>query len=127
MYTKYKCPCLLPPQVKESFNKPPTFVTGPGSVIELSETYTDFRTPVATYTARSNIPGDSTVFFQLVRGRTEQTNKDDTFRALQTPDRPNAVDIHLAKPLQYERVAEYTLTLQVSGFVLRPTQKFWSC
>ena len=42
-----------------------------------------------------------------------QTNKEDTFRAIQSADRPNEVGIFLAKPLQYERVRVYTLTLQV--------------
>ncbi len=66
--------------VKESSNKAPKFETGPGSSIDLPEGYSDFGRSIANYTARSNIPGDETVFFQLVRGRTEQTNKDDTFR-----------------------------------------------
>ncbi len=44
---------------------------------------------------------------------TSQTNKEDTFRAIQSADRPNEVGIFLAKPLQYERVRVYTLTLQV--------------
>ena len=44
---------------------------------------------------------------------TFQTNKEDTFRAIQSADRPNEVGIFLAKPLQYERVRVYTLTLQV--------------
>ncbi|TRY62862.1 hypothetical protein TCAL_07709 [Tigriopus californicus] len=100
-------------EVKESSNKPPTFVDGPGPSITLTETYNDFSKPIATYEARSNIPEDGTVFFQLVRGRTEQTNKDDTFRALASQSEPTAVHIYLAKPLEYEKVSEYTLTLQV--------------
>ena len=61
--------------MKESSNKPPTFETGPGSEIAISESYVDFGQPVATYTARSNVPGDDTVFFQLMRGRTEQVGE----------------------------------------------------
>jgi hypothetical protein len=100
-------------EVKESFNKRPSFVDGPGSVISLKEGFTDFARPIARYSAKSNIPGDDTVFFQLVRGRTEQTNKGDTFRAVQSNSDPNAVSIFLAKPLEFEKVDEYTLTLLV--------------
>ena len=54
-------------EVKESFNKPPAFERGPGPSINISEGMSDFSQPIATYTARSNIPNDETVFFQLVR------------------------------------------------------------
>ena len=100
-------------EVKESSNKAPSFVDGPGSEIPLVEGYNDFSKPIASYVASSNIPGDNTVFFQLVRGRTEQTNKHDTFRAIQSASDPNKVDIYLTKPLQYETVNKYMLTLQV--------------
>ena len=100
-------------EVKESFNKSPSFYQGPGSSINLSEGFSDFSKPIATYLAKSNIPDDETVFFQLVQGRTEQTNKDNTFRAVASTDRPNEVHIYLAKSLEYERVSEYSLTLQV--------------
>ena len=58
-------------EVKESDNKPPTFVDGPGSEIRVKEGYKDLSTPLARYTARSNIPGDETVFFQLVSGKVD--------------------------------------------------------
>ena len=62
-------------KVREGDNKPPSFVNGPGSEIELQEGYTQFSQPIAKYTAQSNIPGDNTLFFHLVSGRTEKTNK----------------------------------------------------
>ena len=62
-------------EVAEGHNKPPSFVDGPGSEIELQEGYTKFSQPVAKYTAQSNIPMDNTCFFHLVSGRTEKTNK----------------------------------------------------
>ena len=72
-------------EVKESNNKPPSFVTGPGQgVLELAEDYHDFGKEIATYTAESNIPDDPTVFFLLLNGRTEKTNKDGTFRYVQS-------------------------------------------
>ena len=72
-------------EVKESDNKPPSFTTGPGNgIIELPEDYHDFGKEIATYTAESNIPGHPTVFFLLLNGRTEKTNKDGTFRYVQS-------------------------------------------
>ena len=103
-------------EVKESFNKRPEFQEGPKfGTIELGETYSDYSTPVAKYTAKSNIPGDPTVYFELVTGRTEQTNKGNTFRAQPDLHDDLAVQIYLAKPLEYEKVSEYTLTLQVKN------------
>ena len=71
--------------VKESDNKPPSFEVGPrNGIVELDENYTDFLKPIATYTAKSNIPDDPNVFFLLLNGRTEKTNKDGTFRHVQS-------------------------------------------
>lgn len=100
-------------EVKESSNKPPAFKTGPGAEIELSEGTVDYSNPIATYRADSQIPGDPLVYFLLVNGRTEQTNKAATFRAVADPENQKLVNIYLAKPLEYEKVNSYTLTLQV--------------
>ena len=86
---------------------------GPGAQIELSEGVLDYSQTIASYTADSQIPGDPEVFFELVNGRTEETNKAATFRAVPDSDEQNQVNIYLAKPLEFERVDTYTLTLQV--------------
>jgi len=99
--------------VEESNNKPPKFRMGPGATIELSEGNTDWTTPIASYTAESNIPGDPELFFELVNGRTEQTNKDTTFRHQQDENNQQRVNIYLNKALEFEKVQSYTLTLQV--------------
>ena len=39
----------------------------------------------------SQIPGDPQVYFELVNGRTEQTNKDATFRAVINDKNQNQV------------------------------------
>jgi len=101
--------------VKESNNKPPKFRQGPGAEIELSEGKVDWSTPIASYTADSQIKEDPTLFFELLSGRTEQTNKGTTFRAVQDSENQQRVNIFLAKPLEYEKVQEYTLTLQVTN------------
>jgi len=100
-------------EVKESSNKPPTFLQGPGAEIALSEGSLDFGNIIASYTADSQIPGDPQVYFELVNGRTEQTNKEATFRAVPNEQNQRQVDIYQAKPLQFEKVNQYTLTIQV--------------
>ena len=100
-------------EVKESSNKPPVFRQGPGAEIALSEGSEDFGNIIATYTADSQIPGDPQVYFELVNGRTEQTNKEATFRAVVNRDRQSQVDIYQTKKLEYERIKEYRLTIQV--------------
>ena len=63
---------------------------------------------------RSN-DDDDRVFFTLVSGRTKKTNKDGTFRLLDDPNSRHRVNIYVAKSLDYEKVPEYMLTLQVSN------------
>ena len=92
----------------------PTFVDGPGE-ITLSEGYNELKKPIASYEAQSNIPGDDRVFFTLVNGRTEKTNKEATFRHVDNPLNARKVDIYLAKPMDYEKVSEYMLTIQVQN------------
>lgn len=94
-------------------NKPPVFRQGPGPQISLSEGSEDFRNIIAVYTADSQILGDPQVYFWLVNGPTVRTNKEATFRAVVNRDNQNQVDIYQVKKLEYERVNEYTLTIQV--------------
>ena len=70
-------------EVREGNNKPPEFLDGPGFEILLKEGYNKFSRPIATYTARSNIPNNETLFFHLVNGCTTGTNQEGTFRAQQ--------------------------------------------
>lgn len=51
--------------------------------------------------------------FELVKGKTAQTNKDQTF--LLEPDGINTAHIKLVRPLDYETVTEYTLTVRVKN------------
>jgi hypothetical protein len=50
-----------------------------------------------------SISEEPVVFFELVNGRTEQTNKDATFRAVPDPENQQRVNILLAKALEYEK------------------------
>ena len=111
LYFVFSVLCIS--QVTNSLKKQPKFLQGPGSELPLSEGFQDYANPIASYTASSEIPEDPVVFFELVNGRTEQTNKGATFRAVQDPNKENQVNIYLAKPLEFEKVSSYTLTLQV--------------
>ena len=62
-------------------------------------------------TAQSNMP-EPDLYFELVKGQTEQTNSDETFRIT---ERGNSVDILVAKALDYEKVTQYILTVRVKN------------
>jgi hypothetical protein len=61
---------------------------------------------------RSNIPDESDLQFELVSGRTEQTNSQKTF-VLETVG-PKAV-VKLGRFLDYESISEYVLTVRVQN------------
>lgn len=61
---------------------------------------------------------DKEVAFELVKGRTAQTNKDQTF--LLVPEKEVAY-IKLARSLDYEVVTEYTLTVRIRNKNLMDT------
>ena len=96
--------------VASSKIKPPYF-TDLMDTVRLPENYTDYKRPIATMAAHSNIL-ESDLYFELVKGQTEQTNSDETFRI---NERGNAVDILVAKPLDYEKVTQYILTVRVKN------------
>jgi len=98
--------------VVDSTKKAPSFINPVEMTISLKENYSDFSTPIATLTAMSNIPGESDLLFELVSGRTEQTNSQKTF-ILETVG-SNAT-VKLGRLLDYESVTEYTLTVRVQN------------
>ena len=62
----------------------------------------------------SGIEDNPTVFYQLIRGSTDQTNKYDTFYIQQrVSDGWTYADVKVNHPLDYERIKEYNLTLRV--------------
>jgi hypothetical protein len=61
---------------------------------------------------RSNIADESDLQFELVSGRTEQTNSQKTF-VLETAG-PMAM-VKLGRYLDYESISEYTLTIRVQN------------
>lgn len=70
-------------RVVESHKKAPTFSYIPTNVIRLKENFRDYEASIARLEAQSNIEDSPDYFlFELVTGRTEQANKDNTFRWL---------------------------------------------
>ncbi|XP_054736553.1 DE-cadherin [Anastrepha obliqua] len=95
-------------RVVESSKKPPSFVDPIEDPIYLKEDYMNYSTPIVTLRAVSNVPDKPEVIFELITGRTEQTNSKKTFVFDQTG---TTVTIGLGKLLDYESVTEYTLTM----------------
>ena len=60
------------------------------------------------------------MFYQLIRGSTDQTNKYDTFYLQQKiVDGWTYADIKVNHPLDYERIKEYNLTVRVEVIDLK--------
>ncbi|EDW32821.1 GL10186 [Drosophila persimilis] len=97
-------------RIVESSIKPPTFVDPIDTPIYLKEDLKNFSQPIATLTAVSNMPDKPEVIFELITGRTEQTNGKNTFVFNQLG---NEVTISLGKHLDYEAITDYTLTMSV--------------
>ncbi|EDW61365.2 DE-cadherin [Drosophila virilis] len=97
-------------RVVESSIKSPSFVDPIDEPIYLKEDLNNFSQPIATLRAVSNMPDKPEVIFELITGRTEQTNGKNTFVFNQIG---NEVTIKLGKSLDYEGITDYTLTMSV--------------
>lgn len=97
-------------KIIESNKKPPIFLNVPSSPIFLKENFTDYSKSLVTLQAMSNVPDKAGVIFELITGRTEQTNSKKTFVFNQSDD---TATISLGKALDYEANTEYTLTMSV--------------
>ena len=66
------------------------------------------------YFFSSGIEDNPTVFYRIIRGSTDQTNKYDTFYLQQRKEGDYTyADIKVNHPLDYERIKEYNLTVRV--------------
>ncbi|XP_054263289.1 DE-cadherin-like [Macrosteles quadrilineatus] len=99
--------------VVESHKKAPQFTYTPQSPIILKENISDFSYNIAKLQAKSNTDEKAPVF-ELVHGRTDQTNKDSTF-LLETAGDGTTAYIRLGKNLDYESITEYTLTVRIQN------------
>ncbi|XP_040171668.1 DE-cadherin-like [Anopheles arabiensis] len=98
--------------VMESNKRSPYFSKLPEETIVLNETFKDYSKPIAMFEANSAIPEKPEVIFELIQGRTEETNSKHTFLLEQLN---NVATIKLGKALDYEIIAEYTLTVNVKN------------
>lgn len=99
-------------RVIESNKKPPTFIDPPLEAIQLPENFNDYSEAIVTLKAVSNVPDKPDLIFELITGRTEQTNGKKTFVFNQNDDQ---VTITLGKALDYEAITDYTLTMSVKN------------
>lgn len=66
--------------------------------------------------ASSGIKGDRTVFYTIIKGSTEQTNKQRTFQVATRVDGPHIyADIFLNHYLDYEKITFYNLTIRAEN------------
>lgn len=98
-------------RVIESNRKPPSFIDAPMDAILLPENFNNYSQNIATLHAISNADKPE-VIFELVTGRTEQTNSKKTFVFNQNGEE---VSIMLGKALDYEAITDYTLTMSVKN------------
>ncbi len=99
-------------KIIESNKKPPTFIDPPTQPIYLPENFRNYSTSLVTLRAQSNVPDKPELIFELITGRTEQTNSKKTFVFNQIDD---TASITLGKALDYEAITEYTLTMSVKN------------
>jgi hypothetical protein len=99
-------------EVIESSKKAPTFIDPQNDPIILKENYNAFDRPLVTLSAKSNVPEKPELIFELLTGRTEQTNSKKTFVLTQNG---NDASIYLGKALDYEVTTDYSLTVIVKN------------
>lgn len=97
-------------EVIESNKKAPSFVDPPNDPMILKENFNNFDKPLTTLSAISNVPEKPELIFELITGRTEQTNNKKTFVLTQNG---NDASIFLGKILDYESITDYSLTVTV--------------
>ncbi|KAH1023183.1 hypothetical protein HUJ04_012437 [Dendroctonus ponderosae] len=108
-------------EVVGSDKKAPNVIEStPGGVLELKESFNNFTEHLVTIVAESNID-DKEIAFELIKGKTLQTNKDQTF--VLTPSQSNSYTAYiiLARPLDFETVTEYSLSVRIKNKDLMDT------
>lgn len=95
-------------RIVESNLRAPQFMQSASEPIILKENFNDYQKKLVSLSAVSNIPDKPEIVFELLNGRTEQTNSKKTFVGDQ---QKNDFSIMLGKALDYETVTEYTLTV----------------
>lgn len=99
-------------EVIESNKKAPSFVDPRSDPIILKENFNNFDKHLVMLSAISNVPEKPELIFELITGRTEQTNNKKTFVLTQNG---NDASIFLGKYLDYESITDYSLTVTVKN------------
>lgn len=100
-------------KVIESNRKAPRFVSLPKEQpMQIYENFNNFSMELLKIKAESNVISSPELIFELLTGRTEQTNSKNTFICSQEND--EAI-IRLGSSLDYESIADYCLTLRVKN------------
>ncbi|CAG9759449.1 unnamed protein product [Ceutorhynchus assimilis] len=86
----------------------------PDGVLELKENFNNYSDHLVTIVARSNI-ADNEIAFELIKGKTPQTNKEQTFALTPSTENTYSAYITLARPLDYETVTEYSLSVRIKN------------
>ncbi|XP_043205387.1 DE-cadherin-like isoform X2 [Amphibalanus amphitrite] len=97
--------------VKDSSLQPPTFTEPPQPRYMLKENYRDTETPIATLRAVSNLEGSPKVYYELLHGAQEQTNKFRTFVVDENEDGEAIVRYGGTRQLDYEQTPAYNITV----------------
>ncbi|XP_076261090.1 DE-cadherin [Rhynchophorus ferrugineus] len=92
----------------------------PEGDIILKENYSNYQEHLITIVAESSI-NDKEVAFELIKGKTMQTNREQTFVLIPSSENDNTAYISLARALDYETVTEYTLSVRIKNKDLMDT------
>ncbi|XP_060537347.1 DE-cadherin [Cylas formicarius] len=101
--------------VVSSAKQPPRITKRyPEGDIILKENFNNYLERLVTIEAESSI-NDQEVIFELIKGKTLQTNKDQSFVLTPFENDTTKAFISLVRQLDYETVTEYTLTVRVKN------------
>lgn len=99
-------------RVIESNRRAPRFSNVPREPLIINENFSNFSMELLKIKAESNVPNSPELIFELLTGRTEQSNSKNTFVFSQEND--EAI-IRLGSSLDYESITDYCLTLRVKN------------
>ncbi|XP_050313481.1 DE-cadherin [Anthonomus grandis grandis] len=101
-------------QVVESNLKPPSLVKVEPKTLELPENYDEYYKNLVTIEVDSN-SDDKEILFELIQGKTVQTNSQNTFKLEPDTNNTSVAYIQLAGQLNYETETEYNLGIRAKS------------
>ncbi|XP_037090978.1 DE-cadherin-like [Pollicipes pollicipes] len=100
--------------VKDSSTRPPSFIVKPDPVYTLDENYRDTETGIARLKAVSKLPGSPNVYYDVVSGSQEHTNKFRTFVVDEDGEGGAIVRYGGSRQLDYEQIKAYNITVEAT-------------